>query len=105
MSASPNSPWISPEQPAKVPPKHLPEPPKSLNRWPIFVFLALAVAAGAWCLRPQSRKAQAGPAVTTVRASRGVIQATRRLAGSITARRYRNVGAPVLQAPDTGRGL
>jgi multidrug efflux pump subunit AcrA (membrane-fusion protein) len=40
-----------------------------------------------------------------VRAIRGVIQATRRLAGSITARRFMNIGAPVLQAPDTGRGL
>jgi multidrug efflux pump subunit AcrA (membrane-fusion protein) len=40
-----------------------------------------------------------------VRATRGIIQATRRLAGSISARRFMNIGAPVLQAPDQGRGL
>jgi len=40
-----------------------------------------------------------------VRAARGVIQATRRLAGSISARRFMNVGAPILQSPDQGRGL
>jgi biotin carboxyl carrier protein len=47
----------------------------------------------------------AAPSVSTVRAIRGVIQNTRRLAGSISASRFLNVGAPVLQAPDTGRGL
>jgi HlyD family secretion protein len=45
------------------------------------------------------------PSVSTVRATRGTIQATRRLAGSISARRFMNIGAPVLQAPDQGRGL
>jgi multidrug efflux pump subunit AcrA (membrane-fusion protein) len=47
----------------------------------------------------------AAPSVSTVRATRGIIQATRRLAGSISARRFMNIGAPVLQAPDQGRGL
>ncbi len=47
----------------------------------------------------------AAPAISTVRATRGVIQNTRRVAGSISARRFVNIGAPVLQAPDTGRGL
>ena len=42
----------------------------------------------------------------TVRAARGVIQNTRRLAGFHYVRgRFMNIGAPVLQAPDTGRGL
>jgi multidrug efflux pump subunit AcrA (membrane-fusion protein) len=45
------------------------------------------------------------PLVSTMRATRGIVQATRRLAGSISARRFMNIGAPVLQAPDQGRGL
>ena len=104
MSASPNSPWISPERPLRTParPAKAPEPPL---RWPIYVLLAMVVLAAAWILRPQPGKTVAAPSVSTVRAIRGVIQATRRLAGSITARRFMNIGAPVLQAPDTGRGL
>jgi multidrug resistance efflux pump len=43
--------------------------------------------------------------VATVHATRGVIRNIRRLAGSISARRFVNIGAPVLQAPDQGRGL
>jgi multidrug efflux pump subunit AcrA (membrane-fusion protein) len=69
------------------------------------VLLAMVVLAAAWILRPQPRKTAVAPSVSTVRAIRGVIQPTRRLAGSITARRFMNIGAPVLQAPDTGRGL
>jgi multidrug efflux pump subunit AcrA (membrane-fusion protein) len=69
------------------------------------VLLAMVVLAAAWILRPQPPKTAVATSVSTVRAVRGVIQATRRLAGSTTARRFMNIGAPVLQAPDTGRGL
>src|SRR5664280_623092 len=101
MSASPNSPWIPPERPLSLPAKQ----PESPPRWPVYVLLALVVLAAAWVLRPQPRKTVAVPSVSTVRATRGVIHATRRLAGSISARRFINIGAPVLQAPDQGRGL
>src|SRR5450759_212508 len=104
MSASPNSPWIPSERPLSIraqPAKH----PESPARWPIYVLLALVVVAAAWVLRPHPKKTVAAPSVSTVRATRGVIQATRRLAGSISARRFMNIGAPVLQAPDQGRGL
>ena len=104
MSASPNSPWISPERPLR-PPAQPAKAPEPAPRWPIYGLLALMVLAAAWILRPQPGKTVAAPSVSTVRAIRGVIQATRRLAGSITARRFMNIGAPVLQAPDTGRGL
>jgi multidrug efflux pump subunit AcrA (membrane-fusion protein) len=67
--------------------------------------IAVAVLAAAWMFRPQPQKTAAAPTVPTVRAARGVIQNTRRLAGSISAGRFMNIGAPVLQAPDTGRGL
>jgi HlyD family secretion protein len=65
----------------------------------------MVVVAAAWWLRPQPRKPVVAPSVSTVRAIRGFIQDTRRLAGSISARRFMNIGAPVLQAPDQGRGL
>ena len=104
MSASPNSPWIAPERPRSDPAKPVPQP-ESPARWPIYVLLALIVGAAAWWLRPQPRKTVAAPAVSTVRATRGVIQKLRRVAGSISARRFMNIGAPVLQSPDQGRGL
>jgi len=36
---------------------------------------------------------------------RGTIEATRRLAGSIVARRFANIAAPILRAPDQGHGM
>jgi multidrug efflux pump subunit AcrA (membrane-fusion protein) len=104
MSASPNSPWIPPEGPQPIPGRPV-TAPEQASRWPVYVLLALVVAAGAWWLRPQARKPVGAPAVSTFRATRGVIQTTLRLAGSISARRFMNIGAPVLQAPDQGRGL
>lgn len=104
MSASLNSPWIAPE----TPPSHPAQPrkqPASPPRWPIYVLLSLMALAAAWFLRPQPPKIVAAPSVSTVRATRGVIRNTRRLAGSISARRFMNVGAPILQSPDQGRGL
>src|SRR5207244_3452129 len=104
MSASPNSPWIQPERPANSPTQPV-KPPESAARWPVYFVIALAVLAAAWVFRPQARKTVAAPPVPTVRAARGMIQNTRRLSGSISAGRFINVGAPVLQAPDQGRGL
>ena len=104
MSASPNSPWIPPEKPRHAAAKAAPGPQAPV-RWPIYALLAVMALAAAWMLRPQARKPAAAPSVSTVRAKRGVIQAARRLAGSISARRFMNIGAPVLQAPDQGRGL
>ena len=69
------------------------------------MLVTVVALAAAWIFRPPSRKPAVAPSVATVRATRGVIQRIRRLAGSITARRFINLGAPVLQAPDQGRGL
>jgi HlyD family secretion protein len=104
MLATPNSPRIQPEGPLIQPAKPA-KPPEALGRWPIYVLLAIVVPAAAWVLRPHPRKTVAAPSVATVRAARGVIQNTRRVAGSISAGRFMNIGAPVLQAPDQGRGL
>ncbi len=43
--------------------------------------------------------------VRTVKAVRGVLSNTVRLSGSIAATRYADITAPILQAPDQGRGL
>src|ERR1022692_290867 len=104
MSASPNSPWIAPERPRSAPARPVKEP-ESRAGWPVYVLGAMLVLAGVWAFRPQPPRTVAAPTVSTVRATRGVIQNTRRLAGSISARRFRNIGAPVLQSPDQGRGL
>jgi HlyD family secretion protein len=84
-------------------------PPKRLmpGRWwaAVGCLIVLAAAGAGWLgARRQSRRA-AAPVVRTVRAVHGSIESTRRIAGSVSARRYAMVAAPILQAPDTGRGL
>jgi cobalt-zinc-cadmium efflux system membrane fusion protein len=70
------------------------------------VFIGALLAGSAWFLRPRApQKAAVAPSVPTARVYRGVIDPTRRVAGSISAGRFANVAAPVLQAPDQGRGL
>jgi biotin carboxyl carrier protein len=104
MSASPNPQWIPPEKPLNTPASPRKQPP-SPPRWPIYVLLSAIAVAAAWYLRPQPKKSAAAASVSTTRVTRGVIRNTRRVAGSISARRFVNIGAPVLQAPDQGRGL
>src|SRR3954454_18728283 len=103
MSASPNTPWIRSEEPPSLPAKGVQEP-DGPRRWPYFVAAVLVLVAAAWYLRPQPKKTT-GVSVATVKVARGVVQSTRRISGSIGAGRFINIGAPVLQAPDTGRGL
>src|SRR4029077_10509924 len=60
----------------------------------------------AWYLRPRTEKrTAAAPAIATARVFRGVISPNPRVAGSISAERFANIAAPMLQAPDQGRGL
>ena len=105
MSAFPSSPRTSPPAAPIVagePAKAQEGPP----RWPIYIFLAALLAGSVWYLRPRAQqKTTAAPAIPTARVYRGMIDPTRRVAGSISAGRFANVAAPVLQAPDTGRGL
>ena len=72
--------------------------------WPIAA-ATLALLAAAWFFRPTPHKAAAPLVVPTARATRGVVEATRRITGSIIAGRFANIAAPVLRAPDQGRGL
>ena len=105
MSAFPN---LLPEeapQNAELQPADIPPAPAGRYRWPIVLILAAAMAA-IWFLRPEDRPRPAAAATTrTARAVRGVLENTRRVAGSIIARRFANIAAPILQAPDQGRGL
>jgi multidrug efflux pump subunit AcrA (membrane-fusion protein) len=66
---------------------------------------AAALIAAAWWKRPAQPAAPVAIAVPTARAVRGVIEPTRRIAGSIAAGRFANIAAPILHAPDQGRGL
>jgi len=118
MSAFPNTPRssnrLSHRSPEAAPENGQPQPvapvssPPHRYRWPLFTFLlaVLTALAAAWFLRPG---AQARPApsstIRTARAIHGVLEKTRRVAGSIIARRFANIAAPILQAPDQGRGL
>jgi multidrug efflux pump subunit AcrA (membrane-fusion protein) len=64
----------------------------------------LLAGAAAWQLRPRP-EAKPVLAVRTVKAVRGPLQRTLRVTGSISATRFSNIFAPIVQAPDFGRGL
>lgn len=82
-----------------------PKPPSHSYRWAAAVCVILAAAAFWWLRSGRPARHAAAPLIRTVRAVRGSIEYTRRVVGSVAARRYAMVAAPVLQAPDTGRGL
>jgi HlyD family secretion protein len=76
------------------------------RRWPVPLALLLIVAvAAAWYARPRRVDPKINAGVRTVKAVRGALAPTRRIAGSITAERFSTIVAPILQAPDTGRSL
>ena len=102
MSAVPN-PSPKPHPPAA---KIVPIPQRAGRKKWLIPILLVAVAAPAWFLRQRSAQPPvAANPIRTVRATRGGIQSTVRLSGSITARNFANVAAPVVQASDAGRGL
>jgi multidrug efflux pump subunit AcrA (membrane-fusion protein) len=67
--------------------------------------MVLLVLVAAWWFRPIDTAAPAPVVVATAKAVRGSIEDTRRVAGSIIAGRFANISAPLLKAPDQGRGL
>src|SRR3954469_881124 len=87
----------------------VPPPTPGPPRWPLIaVAVLLIVGVGAWQLRSRiaARQAAAAPVVKTVKAVRGVLQQSLRVTGSVTARNFSNVFAPIVQAPDGDhRGL
>ena len=101
MAALPGTPPPSTPAPRLVPAR----PPAPRTSGYIYFIVILLLAGTVWYFRPQ-RQRQPNTVVTqTVKALRGSIEATRRIAGSITATRFANVTAPILQAPETDRGL
>src|SRR5262245_11965899 len=100
MAAFPSSP-----QPSTEAPKLVPAPERPRSKGPIFFFLILFTAAAFWYFRPKQEKPGRAVAVSTVKPMRGAIESVRRIGGSITAGRFANITVPILQAPDTGRGL
>jgi multidrug efflux pump subunit AcrA (membrane-fusion protein) len=101
MSAFPASP-----QPAPDAPRLVTEPaPPPRSKTPIFFFLILLLAGAVWYFRPRQEKPARTPAVRTIKAAHGAIESILRIGGTITASRFANITVPVLQAPDTGRGL
>jgi multidrug efflux pump subunit AcrA (membrane-fusion protein) len=71
----------------------------------LLTLVALLALVVAWLFRPVHPAAPAPVVVPTARAVRGSIEDTRRVAGSIVAGRFSNISAPLLKAPDQGRGL
>lgn len=115
MSAFPNLP--APESDGPVPaaaptqptsaesPAIVPAPEGSGGRKWLVVLLVLAVAVSAYLLRPRRDTRQAALLVRTTKAIHGALLNTVRLDGSIEARHFANILAPMVQAPDSGRGM
>src|SRR5438067_11644578 len=104
MSALANAPQASPDPTGLTIVPNVPASPKR-SRGPIYFIFIVLIAGTAWYLRPRQEKTSKTAGVQTVRAVRGTVASTRRVSGSITASRFANIVVPVLQAPDTGRGL
>jgi len=101
MAAFPSSPVPSTGNTRPIP---MPIRP-SRSRIPVIVLLVLLALGAAWYLRPHRQQPAKSLTVPTVKARHGSITAMRRVAGSITAGRFANITVPIMQAPDTGRGL
>ena len=90
---------------AEIPP--VPKGSGGKKRLILVLILLAAVVAPIWFVRQSTARPAATSLslIRTVRATRGGIQSTVRLSGSILARRFANIAAPVVQASDAGRGL
>ncbi len=78
--------------------------PSGRRRWLVFLLL-VTVAAGSYLLRPRREARTAAVLIRTAKAFRGALLSTVRLNGSVEARHFVNILAPVVQAPDSGRGM
>jgi HlyD family secretion protein len=90
--------------PAPRPAGPQPVPPRTGRvRWPYIVLIPVVAATG-WFLRPRLQTTTANNAIRTVKAIRGALRRSIRLTGSVSARNFSNILAPMMQAPDSGRG-
>jgi HlyD family secretion protein len=70
------------------------------------VVLILAVAAGAWLLRPRKQQRAATQAVVrTFKVAPTNFERTIRVAGTTSARNFADIVAPMMRGPDAGRSL
>lgn len=99
-SAAPK-PAFSPS-PGLVP---VPPPPRRAPWVLAAVVVVLATATGLYLKLRTSPASQVTNSIRTVRAVRGVLQQNLRLSGSISAKRFADIFAPMMQGPDAGRGL
>ena len=111
MSAIPTPSSASPAQAPEpvMPPSVAPAPEKRPGSRLIWWILAgvIVVAAGAWLLSSRARQ-KPGAAVTSIRTFKvvpGAIRKTVRLTGTTAAGSFANISAPVMRAPDAGRGM
>ena len=104
FSAAPQRPPAEPRPEPASPPSEAPGNPKKWLVLLAFVGICCAAAAYLWHSREAARPAPLAQ-LPTARAVRGVLQNSLRLAGSIAATHYADIAAPILQAPDNGRGL
>ena len=76
------------------------------NLWLIGLLFAAAASAGTvWYFGPRKESAaELKPAYPLATVVRGTLQRTIRLSGSITTEKFATVSAPIIQAPDIGRG-
>jgi len=81
-------------------------PEGSRTKWVAGILVVILAAAGAWALVERARLKPAFTAgVRTTRALRGNLINTVRLTGDVEPHRYVNIFAPMVQAPDSGRGM
>src|SRR5689334_10535166 len=103
MSAFPS---LKPSAPSDRP-TPIPLPPRSAaRRWTVGALTVVFAAAAVYFVRSERRsEPSTAPMVRTVKALRGVVVRSTRLTGTITAKKFASITAPLLQAPDAGRGL
>jgi multidrug efflux pump subunit AcrA (membrane-fusion protein) len=99
------SPLPNPDRQPDVPGPQLVARQGQARKPTLLGIVVLVVLAAAWVFRPVQKAAPAPVAVPTAKAVRGSIADIRRVAGSIVASRFSNIAAPLLKAPDQGRGL
>ena len=108
VSEHSSAPQPSPATPGPEPAAPPSDAPGGSRKWIVLAAVVLMAAAGVAALRWRSRasaKPSAAAQFATAKAVRGVLQNTVRLAGSVAATNYADIFAPILQAPDNGRGL
>jgi len=98
--------YPSPSPLPKPRPELVPSAPRApRRRWPILLLIIPIAGAATFFLHSRQQPQPPASIIRTAKAFRGILHRTVRLTGSIEAKHYANILAPILQAPDQGRGL